>query len=203
MVFSDEIYDRLLIGDVKHVSIASLVEDVPMVTLNGLSKSHSVCGFRCGWMVISGPYRETADFSSAMVKLASMRLCGNALAQLVIPAALADNESTQAMIRPGGRLYEQRKVILDGLSQIPGVSCVPNRAAFYIFPRVDAKRFHVTDDRELMGDLLEKKHILMVPGSGFDFPTPDHFRIVMLPAVEECVTAMTDLKDFFAGRENL
>lgn len=203
MVFSDEIYDRLLIGDVKHVSIASLVEDVPMVTLNGLSKSHSVCGFRCGWMVISGPYRETADFSSAMVKLASMRLCGNALAQLVIPAALADNESTQAMVRPGGRLYEQRKVILDGLSQIPGVSCVPNRAAFYIFPRVDAKRFHVTDDRELMGDLLEKKHILMVPGSGFDFPTPDHFRIVMLPAVEECVTAMADLKDFFAGRENL
>lgn len=196
LLFSDEIYDRLVMDGLEHVSTAALAPDLPVMTFNGLSKSHIVCGFRCGWMAISGPREQTEKLSAAITKLASMRLCGNALAQLVIPAALEDTESTKAMISPGGRIYEQREATLKALDEIPGLSYVKNSAAFYLFPKLDKARFHLTDDRKFALDLLSSKHILLVPGSGFDWPEPDHFRIVMLPQPEVLYRAMVDLGDF-------
>lgn len=199
LVFSDEIYDRIIYGGKQHFSSAALAPDLRVVTFNGLSKSHIVCGFRCGWMVFSGPDRDL--IRDACSRISSMRLCGNALTQLVIPAALEDNESTQAMIRPGGRLYEQRKATLDILSQADGLSVVPNDAAFYIFPKFDRKRFKIEDDREFGMGLLKAKHVLVVPGSGFDYPEPDHFRIVMLPEPAQMAKATQDMCDYLLERE--
>lgn len=198
IVFSDEIYDRLVYDGTEHISTASLAPDLPVFTFNGLSKSHSICGFRCGWMVMSGLHEKGKDLYEGILQLAAMRLCSNALTQLVIPAAMKDRQSTRDMIVPGGRLYEQRKATLEVLSDIDGVSVIPNRAAFYIFPRVDAKKFNLTDDKKLAEDYLHSKKILVIPGSGFDFPTPDHFRIVMLPEPEILRKAMLDLKDFLS-----
>ena len=198
LVFSDEIYDRLVFDGKQHVSSAALAPDLCVVTFNGLSKSHIVCGFRCGWMVFSGPGREM--IREAVSRIASMRLCGNALTQLVIPAALEDDESTQAMMRPGGRLYEQRKATLDVLKNADGITCVPNDAAFYIFPKFDNKRFRIEDDREFGMGLLKAKHILVVPGSGFDYPDPDHFRIVMLPEPAQMAKATQDMVDYLHER---
>ena len=197
-ILSDEIYDRLVMDDLVHHSTAALAPDLPVITFNGLSKSHLICGFRCGWMVTSGPRSETQGFVNGMVKLASMRLCGNALTQLVIPAAMKDLESTRTMLVPGGRLYEQRKATMEALAEIPGISCVPNKAAFYVFPKLDIKRFNITNDKKFCMDLLHEKHIMMVAGSGFDWPEPDHFRIVMLPEAERLGKAMRDMGDFLA-----
>ena len=199
IVFSDEIYDRLVMDDLVHVSTASLAPDLTVVTMNGLSKSHSLCGYRCGWMAISGPRASTDAYCAGINQLTSMRLCANALAQLVIPAALADNETPNAMIRPGGRLYEQRKATLEVLDQIDGISYVKNRAAFYLFPKLDVKKFGITDDRIFAGDLLRAANLLIVPGSGFDWAEPDHFRIVMLPEAEELRAAMMRMGKFLDG----
>ena len=199
IVFSDEIYDRLVMDDLVHVSTASLAPDLTVVTMNGLSKSHSLCGYRCGWMAISGPRASTDAYCTGINQLTSMRLCANALAQLVIPAALADNETPNAMIRPGGRLYEQRKATLEVLDQIDGISYVKNRAAFYLFPKLDVKKFGITDDRIFAGDLLRAANLLIVPGSGFDWAEPDHFRIVMLPEAEELRAAMMRMGKFLDG----
>ncbi len=198
MIFSDEIYDRLVMDDLEHISTASLAPDVPIVTFNGLSKSHIVCGFRCGWLVVSGPRELTKDLIATLTKLAALRLCGGALTQLVIPAALEDNESTRAMLVPGGRLYEQREAVFRKINDIPGVSCVKNSATFYIFPKLDAKRFNLKDDRQFAMDLLHQKHILLVPGSGFDWPEPDHCRIIMLPEAEALSKAIDDIADFLS-----
>ncbi len=195
-VFADEIYDRLVMDDVPFVSTASLCPDLLCITMNGLSKSHIVCGFRCGWMIISGKKDKADDFISGLVQLASMRLCANALMQLVIPAALEDSDSTRAMIAPGGRLYEQREACMRELEKIEGISCVRNSAAFYVFPKLDVKKFNITDDRRFALDFLHKKHIMIVPGSGFNWIEPDHFRIVMLPAPETLAGAMRELGDF-------
>ena len=181
IVFSDEIYDRLVMDGLEHVSTAALAPDLTVVTMNGLSKSHSLCGYRCGWMAISGPRAATELYRQGIVQLTSLRLCSNALAQLVIPAAIADMETPAAMVRPGGRLYEQRAATLDVLSQIEGVSFVKNVAAFYLFPKLDAKKFNITSDKQFAADLLRGTNILVVPGSGFDWPDPDHLRLVMLP----------------------
>ncbi len=199
IVFSDEIYDRLVMDDLTHVSTAALAPDLTVVTMNGLSKSHSLCGYRCGWMAISGPRAVTEHYKQGIIQLTSMRLCANALAQLVIPAALADMETPAAMVRPGGRLYEQRKATLEVLDQIDGISYVKNRAAFYLFPRVDAKKFHITDDKVFAKDLLHATNILVVPGSGFDWAEPDHFRLVMLPEAQILRDAMTRLGSFLDG----
>ena len=196
ILFSDEIYDRLTMDGVKHFSVASLAPDLTVITFNGLSKSHCVCGFRCGWMVVSGANGRADDYLDAVFQLAAMRLCGNALTQLVIPAALNDFESTRAMVVPGGRLYEQREATMRELAKIEGVSCVKNTAAFYVFPRLDIKKFHITDDRKFAYDLLKQKHIFIVPGSGFDWQEPDHFRIVMLPEPERMAQAIRDIGDF-------
>lgn len=198
LICSDEIYDRLVMDDLEHVSAAALAPDMPVFTFNGLSKSHIICGFRCGWIAISGPRQQIGGLIASITKLAAMRLCGNALTQLVIPAALADEESTKALISPGGRLYEQREATIKALDQIEGITYVKNSAAFYLFPKIDAQKFNITNDKKFVLDLLESKHILLVAGSGFDWPEPDHFRIVMLPESKVLSNAMQDLGDFLS-----
>ncbi len=199
VVFSDEIYDRLVMDGLQHVATASLAPDLTVITMNGLSKSHILCGYRCGWMVISGPRQQTEEYRKGVVQLTSLRLCSNALSQLVIPAALEDMETPLSMVRPGGRLYEQREATVSVLEQIDGVSFVKNVAAFYLFPRLDVKKFNITDDKKFAGDLLRETHILLVPGSGFDWPEPDHFRLVMLPKAEELREAMIRMGNFLDG----
>ena len=199
MVFSDEIYDRLVMDGPKHTATASLAPDLVVVTMNGLSKSHSLCGYRCGWMVISGPREKTEDYRQGVVQLTSMRLCSNALAQLVIPAALEDMETPLSMVRPGGRYYEQRAATLDVLKDIDGLSFVKNSASFYLFPKLDVKKFNITNDKVFARDLLLATNILVVPGSGFDWQEPDHFRLVMLPEAEQLRAAMTRMATFLEG----
>ena len=196
IVFSDEIYDRLVMDGLQHVSTAALAPDLTVVTMNGLSKSHSLCGYRCGWMIISGPRARTEAYRQGIVQLTSLRLCSNALAQLVIPAAIADMETPAAMVRPGGRLYEQRKATLEVLDGIDGVSYVKNVAAFYLFPKLDVKKFNITSDKQFAADLLQGTNIRVVPGSGFDWPEPDHLRLVMLPEAAQLKAAMTHFGKF-------
>ena len=198
VVLSDEIYDRLVMDGVEHISTASLCDDLLCITYNGLSKSHIVCGFRCGWMAVSGAKKDAADFIAGLVALSAMRLCANALMQLVIPAALADPKSTKAMIVPGGRLYEQREACCRELDKIDGISYVKNHAAFYIFPKLDIEKFNITDDQQFAMDFLHAKHVMIIPGRGFNWKEPDHFRIVMLPKAEDMARAMRDLGDFLS-----
>lgn len=196
ILLADEIYDRLLMDGLSHYSIAALAPDVPCITFNGLSKSHIICGFRCGWMIFSGPKEEMQDIRDAVTQLASMRLCGNALTQLVIPAALVDSASTQAMVTPGGRLFEQRKAVTETLEKIPGVSFVPNRAAFYLFPGIDQEMYEFEDGHDFAMKFLHEKHILVIPGSGFDWNEDLRIRIVMLPEADKLRKAMEDMGDF-------
>ena len=196
VVFSDEIYDRLVMDDLEHISAATLAPDLLVCTMNGLSKSHIVCGFRCGWMVVSGAKDNAKDFIAGLVQLSAMRLCANALMQLVIPAALNDPESTREMIVPGGRLYEQREATCRELAKIDGISFVKNSAAFYLFPKIDVKKFNITDDQQFAMDYLHSKNVMIIPGRGFSWKEPDHFRIVMLPEPEQIAKAMRDLGDF-------
>lgn len=199
LIFADEIYDRLVMDGLTHTSIASLAEDLPIVTLNGLSKSHCLCGYRCGWMVISGPKHLTEDYKQGIIQLTSMRLCANTLAQIVIPAALEDMETPASMVRPGGRIYEQREATVRELSQINGISFVKNSSAFYIFPKLDIKKFNITNDKQFAHDLLYATNILLVPGSGFDWEEPDHFRIVMLPEAQVLGDAIRRMGHFLDG----
>ena len=199
LIFSDEIYDRLVMDGLQHISTASLAPDLPVITLNGLSKSHCVCGFRCGWMVISGPRHLTDEYRKGIIQMTSLRLCANTLPQLVIPAAMADHETPSSMVAPGGRIYEQREAPCSVLEQIDGISFVKNKAAFYLFPKLDIKKFNITDDKKFAWDLLHATNILLIPGSGFDWKEPDHFRIVMLPEVEELRAAMMRMGEFLDG----
>ena len=199
MIFADEIYDRLVMDGLEHVSVASLAEDIPVVTMNGLSKSHFLCGYRCGWMVMSGPKNLTEDYRQGIVQLTSMRLCANALAQIVIPAALEDMETPFSMVKPGGRIYEQREAAVGELEKIDGLSFVKNNSAFYIFPKLDVKKFHITDDKQFARELLHETNILIVPGSGFDWNCPDHFRIVLLPEAEVLRDAIKCMGKFLDG----
>ena len=195
VIHSDEIYDRLLIGDVVHTPAATVESSVPVFTYGGLSKSHYLCGFRCGWMVVSGPRARTAPLHEVLIKFASLRLCSNAPAQLVIPAAIADPYTIKKALSPGGRLYEQSRACIEEVEKIDGLSAVPNHAAFYLFPRIDRTKYRVENDKAFAADLLEKKQILLVPGSGFGWPEPDHFRIVMLPEAEVLRKAIRDIGD--------
>ena len=199
VLLADEIYDRLVMDGLLMESLAALVPDVPCVTFNGLSKSHIICGFRCGWMVFSGPARALAEIKDGVTQLAAMRLCGNALTQLVIPAALADSASTEAMLLPGGRLYEQRGATVAGLSRIPGVGFLPNRACFYIFPGIDTRMYDFESDQDFALRFLHEKKILVIPWRGFDWHEDLRFRIVMLPEPEVLSRAMADLGDFLDG----
>ena len=199
IVFSDEIYDRLVMDGLQHISSAALAPDLTVITMNGLSKSHSLCGYRCGWMVISGPRAKTEAYRRGIVELTSMRLCSNALAQLVIPAAMEDGETPASMVRPGGRIYEQRQATIDVLKDIPGLSFVKNVAAFYMFPRLDTKKFNITSDKVFARDLLRATNILVVPGSGFDWQEPDHFRLVLLPEAPQLRDAMIRMGNFLSN----
>ena len=196
LLLADEIYDRLTLENAPTYSMAALAPDLPCVTFNGLSKSHISCGFRCGWMVFSGPKAELAEVEQGVTALASMRLCGNTLTQLVIPAALQDRDSTRTMMLPGGRLYEQSKATVEGLRKIPGVTLVPNRAAFYLFPGLETGVFDFESDEDFAMKFLHEKHILVIPGHGFDWFEDLRFRIVMLPEPERITAAMASLGEF-------
>lgn len=200
VVLSDEIYDRLVFDGKVHTSFASLADDLTVITMNGLSKSHCICGFRCGWLLTSGPYEERNAISQAILKLASVRLSSNALMQTVIPAAIADTEYTNSMLQPGGRFYEQRKATLEELSKLDCLSYVKNDGGFYVFPHIKEEYLKVTDDREFTGKLLLDKHILVVPGSGFSWNDPNYFRIVMLPPAEDLRMAVKDIGSFICGK---
>lgn len=196
VVLSDEIYDRLVFDGKQHTSFASLTDDIPVITMNGLSKSHCLCGFRCGWLVISGPKVKRYEISQALLKLASIRLSANAIMQTIIPAALADVKYTESMIKPGGRLYEQRKATFEALDKSECLSYVKNDAAFYVFPNIKTQYIREMDDSTFAEKLLFNKNILVVPGSGFMWDKPDHFRIVMLPHADVLHKAILQINDF-------
>ena len=198
IIFSDEIYDRLLLDGVEHTSIASLCPDLFCITFNGLSKSHMVAGFRCGWMVLSGPKDHVKGYIEGLNMLSSMRLCSNVQAQYIIKEALSDTQSPNPLLLPGGRVYEQRDFIWKAMNSIDGMSAVKPKAAFYIFPRIDAKKFNITDDEQFVLDLLREKKILLVHGGGFHWETPDHFRIVYLPDLATLKEASEKMADFLS-----
>ena len=199
IVLSDEIYDRLVFDGKKHLSFASLAEDIPVITMNGLSKSHCLCGFRCGWLVTSGPKAKRKEISEALLKLASIRLSANAIMQTIIPTALADTEYTEAMVIEGGRLYEQRKATFEALDTLDCISYVKNEGGFYVFPKIKPEYVKETDDTVFTEKLLLNKHILVVPGSGFAWDQPDHFRIVMLPEAQVLHKAVLQIGEFIKG----
>ncbi len=196
IVFSDEIYDRLVFDGKVHTSFAKLAPDLTVVTLNGLSKSHCICGLRCGWIVLSGNTEKAKELNKALVVLASVRLCSNSLMQLVIPTALQDTEYTKEMISETGRLYLQRQACIEAINEIDGLSTIKNDGAFYIFPKIDTERFNVTDDKAFVRGLLEAKKILVVAGTGFGYKTPNHFRVVMLPEHQTLKNAMYEIGDY-------
>ena len=198
IIFSDEIYDRLVMDGEKHISTASLAPDLFCVTFSGLSKSHMVCGFRVGWMILSGNKEIAKDYIEGLNMLSNMRLCSNVPGQSIIQTALGGYQSVNEYIVPGGRVYEQREFIYKALNDIPGISAVKPKAAFYIFPKVDVMKFNIVDDQRFALDLLQEKRILIVPGSGFNWKQPDHFRVVYLPRLEELKDATEKMADFFA-----
>lgn len=197
MILSDEIYDRLCMDGYEHISIASLAPDLPCVTFSGLSKSHMIAGYRIGWMVLSGDKRCMRDFIYGINMLSNMRLCSNVPAQSIVQTALGGHQSVTSYIVPGGRVYEQRNYVYEALNAIDGITAVKPKAAFYIFPKMDVKKFNITDDEQFALDLLHQKRILITRGGGFNWDKPDHFRIVYLPRMEVLREAMTDLADFF------
>ena len=197
IIFSDEIYDRLVMDGEEHVSIASLAPDLFCVTFSGLSKSHMIAGFRIGWMVLSGNKRIAKDYMLGINMLSNMRLCSNVPAQSIVQTALGGHQSVNDYIKPGGRVYEQREYVYNALNDIPGISVVKPKAAFYIFPKIDVKKFNIHDDEQFALDLLHEKKILITRGGGFNWAEPDHFRIVYLPRMEVLKESLEDLADFF------
>lgn len=199
IIFSDEIYDRLVMDGYKHTSIASLAPDLFCITFNGLSKSHRVAGFRSGWMCLSGEKRMAKGYIEGLNMLSSMRLCANVPAQSIIQTALGGYQSADELLLPGGRIYEQREYIYQALNKIPGISAVKPKAAFYIFPKVDTEKYQIYDDEKFVLDFLRQQKVLLVHGGGFNWKQPDHFRIVYLPRVEELKIAMGKLEIFLRG----
>lgn len=196
MIFSDEIYDRLVMDDGEHISIASLAPDLFCVTFSGLSKSHMIAGFRIGWMILSGNKQIAQDYIQGINMLANMRLCSNVPAQSVVQTALGGYQSVNTYIVPGGRIYEQREYIWRALNDIPGITAVKPKAAFYIFPKIDTAKFNIEDDERFALDLLKEKKLLIINGRGFNWHKPDHFRVVYLPRVEILEDAVGKLSDF-------
>jgi len=181
IVFADEIYDKVLYDGATHTSIASLADDVLCVTLNGLSKNYRACGYRAGWMVVSGEKRHARDYIEGLDMLASMRLCANVPGQWGIQTALGGYQSIGELIAPDGRLTRQRDIAHDLITQIPGVTCVKPKAALYLFPKLDPKMYPIADDQQFILEMLEAEKVLLVQGTGFNWPAPDHFRLVFLP----------------------
>ena len=198
IIFADEIYDRLVMDVLEHVSIGSLAPDLMVVNINGLSKSHRVAGFRCGWMCLSGDKSRCKGYIEGLNLLSTMRLCANVPGQSIIQTALGGYQSADELLVPGGRIYEQREYIYNAINDIPGLSAVKPKAAFYIFPKMDVKKFNIVDDERFALDLLKEKKILVTHGGGFHWEQPDHFRIVYMPEVEVLKKAVKSMTDFFA-----
>lgn len=196
VIFADEIYDKMLYDGAKHTSIASMADDVLFVTLNGLSKNYRACGYRSGWMVISGEKKHAQDYINGLNILASMRLCSNVPGQFAIQTALGGYQSIDDLVAPGGRLAKQRDLAYQMLTAIPGVSCVKPKAALYLFPRLDPKIYPIEDDQQFILELLEEEKVLVVQGSGFNWPHPDHIRVVFLPIADDLVEAIHRITRF-------
>lgn len=198
IIFADEIYDRLVMDGKEHTSIASLAPDVFCITMNGLSKSHKIAGYRLGWMCLSGDKSRAKGYIEGLNMLSSMRLCSNVPAQAVVETALKNVDQPDEMILPGGRIYEQREFIYRALNEIPGITALKPEAAFYIFPKIDTERFHIRDDEQFCLDFLKAQQVLLVHGGGFNLTTPDHFRIVYLPEMDVLKNAMDKLELFLS-----
>lgn len=199
MIFSDEIYDRLVMDGEEHISIASLAPDVFCVTFSGLSKSHMIAGYRIGWMVLSGDKSVAKDYIEGLNMLSNMRLCSNVPAQSIVQTALGGYQSVNKYIVPGGRIYEQREYIYKALNDIPGITAVKPKAAFYIFPKIDTEKFKIHNDEQFALDLLREKKILIIHGGGFNWKDPDHFRVVYLPRIEVLKEATESIADFLSS----
>lgn len=199
IIFSDEIYDRLVMDGLTHISTASLAPDLFCVTFSGLSKSHMICGFRVGWMILSGNKEIAKEYIEGLNMLSNMRLCSNVPGQSVIQTALGGYQSVNEYTVPGGRVYDQREFIYKALNDIPGISAVKPKAAFYIFPKIDVKKFNIVDDQQFALDFLREKRVLIVPGGGFNWKQPDHFRVVYLPRIEDLDMACNKLADFLSA----
>ncbi len=199
IVFADEIYDKTLFDGEKHISIASLADDVLFVTFNGLSKNYRACGYRSGWMIVSGDKRHAQDYIEGLNILASMRLCANVPGQYAIQTALGGYQSINDLVAPGGRLCRQRDLAHALITQIPGVSCFKPKAALYLFPRLDLKMYPIKDDQQFILELLEQEKVLVVQGTGFNWPNPDHLRIVFLPNSDDLTEAIGRIARFLDG----
>lgn len=198
IIFADEIYDKILYDGTEHTAMASLTDDVFMISFNGLSKSYRSAGFRAGWMVATGPKHLAKDYLEGLEMLASMRLCSNVPAQHAIQTALGGYQSINDLILPGGRLLEQRDTIYEMLNQIHGVSCVKPKGALYVFPKLDPKIYPIHDDEQLVLDLLLQEKILLVQGRAFNWPDPDHLRIITLPRAEDLESVANKLERFLS-----
>ncbi len=196
IVFADEIYDKTLYDGHRHTSIAALADDVLFLTFNGLSKNYRSCGYRAGWMVVSGDKRDAADYIEGLGMLASMRLCSNTPGQLAIQTALGGYQSIDDLVAPGGRLARQRDLAYELLTAIPGVSCVKPKAALYLFPKLDPKLYPIDDDQQFAYELLAEQKVLIVQGSGFNWPRPDHLRVVFLPNSDDLTDAIGRIAAF-------
>ena len=196
ILFADEIYDRLVFDGEEHTALASLAPDLLTVCFNGLSKSHKVAGFRCGWMCLAGDKSHAKGYIEGLNLLSSMRLCSNVPAQSIIQTALGGTQSGDSLLVPGGRLYEQREFIYKALNNIPGITATKPKAAFYIFPKIDTKKFNITSDEKFTLDLLREKKILLTCGTGFNWNKPDHFRIVFMPEIRILENAVEKISEF-------
>ena len=199
IVFADEIYDKTLYDEATHTSIASLADDVLFLTLNGLSKNYRSCGYRAGWMVVSGEKKHAKDYIEGLNMLASMRLCSNAPGQFAIQTALGGYQSIDDLVGPGGRLLKQRDLAHKLLTDIPGVTCVKPKAALYMFPKLDPKMYPIKDDQEFIHELLTEQRVLLVQGTGFNWINPDHFRVVFLPNSDDLTEAFGRIANFLEG----
>ena len=199
IVFADEIYDKTLYDEATHTSIASLADDVLFLTLNGLSKNYRSCGYRAGWMVVSGEKKHAKDYIEGLNMLASMRLCSNAPGQFAIQTALGGYQSINDLVGPGGRLLKQRDLAHKLLTDIPGVTCVKPKAALYMFPKLDPKMYPIKDDQEFIHELLTEQRVLLVQGTGFNWINPDHFRVVFLPNSDDLTEAFGRIANFLEG----
>ena len=199
IVFADEIYDKMIYDGLKHTSIASLADDVLFITMNGLSKNYRACGYRAGWMVISGDKRHASDYIEGLNMLASMRLCANVPGQYAIQTSLGGYQSINDLVGPGGRLTRQRDTAYELITQIPGVTCVKPQAALYLFPKLDPKLYPIANDQQFILEMLEEVKVLVVQGSGFNWPHPDHFRVVFLPNTDDLTEAVGRIARFLDG----
>ena len=202
VIFADEIYDKMLYDGAKHTSMASLADDVLFVTLNGLSKNYRACGYRAGWMVLSGEKKHAQDYINGLTILASMRLCSNVPGQFAIQTALGGYQSIDDLVAPTGRLAKQRDLAYQLLTAIPGVTCVKPKAALYLFPRFDPKLYPIEDDQQFILELLEEEKVLVVQGSGFNWPHPDHIRVVFLPIADDLTEAIGRIARFLENYRN-